>query len=64
MRFEFLALYVSPDQIMGVTSGLATIAGLALTFWNKIVTFFGKLANKLHPSSAPPEAAKKDPGQD
>lgn len=63
MRPEFLA-YVSPDQIMGVTSGLAAIVGLALTFWNKVVGFFGKLANKIHPASAPQEATKKAVGQD
>jgi hypothetical protein len=64
MRPELLALYGGPDQIMGVTSGLATIAGLALMFWNKIVVFFGKIANKLHPSSAPEKAPKDASGQD
>jgi hypothetical protein len=49
MRPELFALYGGPDQIMGVTSGLATIAGLALMFWNKIVVFFGKIVNKVHP---------------
>jgi len=64
MRPELLALYGGPDQIMGVTSGLATIAGLALMFWNKIVVFFGKIANKLHPSGTPKTAPKDASGQD
>jgi len=64
MRPELLALYGGPDQIMGVTSGLATIAGLALMFWNKIVVFFGKIVNKFHPH-APVEKTPKDaPAQD
>ena len=63
MRPEFLALYGGPDQIMGVTSGLATIAGLAMMFWNKILVFFGKIANKIHPSGAD-KSAKDAPVQD
>lgn len=64
MRPEFLAFYGGPDQIMGVTSGLATIAGLALMFWNKILVFFGKIANKVHPSGAVDKAPKDAPVQD
>jgi hypothetical protein len=38
---EFIALYGGPDQVMGVTSGLAGLLGLLLIFWNKVlVTFF------------------------
>lgn len=41
MRIELLALYAGPDQVMGVTSGLAGLLGLLLIFWNKVVgTFF------------------------
>jgi hypothetical protein len=64
MTRELFALYGGPDQIMGVTSGLATIAGLALMFWNKIVVFFGKIVNKIHPSSHPQPTPKDAPGQD
>jgi hypothetical protein len=65
MHHELLALYGGPDQIMGVTSGIATIVGLALMFWNKVLVFFGKIANKFHPSSTPPQPTPKDaPGQD
>jgi hypothetical protein len=64
MRPELLAFYGGPDQIMGVTSGLATIVGLAMMFWNKILVFFGKVANKFHPSSTPQPKPKDAPGQD
>jgi hypothetical protein len=40
MQFEFLAvlfLYGGPDQIMTVTSGLASLLGILLIFWNKVV---------------------------
>jgi hypothetical protein len=40
MRFEFLAavfFYGGPDQIMTVTSGLASLLGILLIFWNKVV---------------------------
>ena len=59
MHHELLALYGGPDQIMGVTSGIATIVGLAMMFWNKILVFFGKIANKFHPSSTPPQPNSK-----
>ena len=32
MRFELLALYAGPDQVMTVTSGLASVLGLLLIF--------------------------------
>jgi hypothetical protein len=51
MRPELLALYGGPDQIMAVTSGLATVIGLALMFLNKILTTFGKIANWFRPSA-------------
>ena len=62
MRFEFLALYGGPDQVMGVTSGLASILGLLLIFWNKLgVTFFKIVAKFRGESSA--EAAKTPPSE-
>jgi undecaprenyl pyrophosphate phosphatase UppP len=30
-------LYAGPDQIMTVTSGLASLLGVLLIFWNRIV---------------------------
>jgi hypothetical protein len=50
MRPELLALYGGPDQIMGVASGLATLAGIVLMFWNKVLVTFGKIANRFRPS--------------
>jgi len=64
MRPELFAFYGGPDQIMGVTSGLATIVGLAMMFWNKILVFFGKIANKFHPHPPAQPAPKDAPGQD
>jgi len=58
MRLCLFALYGGPDQIMVVTSALATIAGLALVFWNKMLALFGKIMNKFHPHSAPKETVK------
>jgi len=50
MRPVFLVFYGGPDQIMGITSGIATIVGLALMFWNKLVVAFGKITNRFHPA--------------
>ena len=44
-------LYGGPDQIMGVASGLATIVGVAMMFWNKVCVAFGKIVNKFKPES-------------
>jgi hypothetical protein len=64
MRPELFALYGGPDQIMGVTSGLAAIAGVALMFWNKIVVFFGKIVNKFHPHTPVEKTSESAPTQD
>ena len=51
MRPEILVcLYAGPDQIMTVTSGLASLLGLALIFWNKVVNAFFKLIGRSRPS--------------
>lgn len=44
-------LYGGPDQIMGVASGIATIVGMAMVFWNKVCVTFGKIMNKVKPES-------------
>jgi hypothetical protein len=44
-------LYGGPDQIMGVASGIATIVGMAMVFWNKVCVFFGKILNKFKPEA-------------
>jgi hypothetical protein len=53
MRFELLALYAGPDQVMTVTSGLASVLGLLLIFWNKVVGIFFKVVRKFGRSGAP-----------
>jgi hypothetical protein len=57
MRFDLLALYAGPDQVMTVTSGLASLVGLLLIFWNKVVGMFFKLIGKSRPA---PEATTSD----
>lgn len=56
MKFELLALYGGPDQIMGVASGIATLVGLLLMLWNKILVAAGKAANWLNPAKHKQEA--------
>lgn len=53
MRFELLALYGGPDQVMTVTSGLASLLGLLLIFWNKVVGIFFKVVRKFSRSDTP-----------
>jgi hypothetical protein len=53
MRFELLALYGGPDQVMTVTSGLASLLGLLLIFWNKVVGIFFKIVRKFSRSETP-----------
>jgi len=43
MHFGVLGLYGGPDQIMTVTSGIASIVGVLLIFWHKVVNAFLKL---------------------
>ncbi len=38
-----LFAYAGPDQVMTVTSGIASIVGFLLIFWNKLVNGFLKL---------------------
>jgi hypothetical protein len=52
MRFELLALYGGPDQVMTVTSGLASLLGLLLIFWNKVVATFFRVVKILRPGAS------------
>jgi hypothetical protein len=63
MRFEMLALYAGPDQVMTVTSGLASVLGLLLIFWNKVVGIFFKVVRKFSHSATPAavDAPKESP---
>ncbi len=37
MRLALLGVYFGPDQVMPVASIFATVAGLVLIFWGKLV---------------------------
>ena len=43
MFSRLLALYGGPDQVMTVTSGIASVIGVLLIFWHKVVAAFFKL---------------------
>jgi hypothetical protein len=49
MTMHLLAIYAGPDQIMGVTSGIAGALGVLLLFWNKVVGTWFRLVGKLRP---------------
>lgn len=61
MRFEFFAFYGGPDQVMGVTSGLAGLLGLLLIFWNKLVGTFFKVVRMLRGMPEPVISEDKVP---
>ncbi len=67
MQFPVLAFYAGPDQVMGVTSGIAGAIGVLLVFWNRVVGMFMKVMHRLRgtspePTSAlPPPLTSKDP---
>ena len=50
MRLEIFAVYAGPDQVMTVTSGLASIVGILLIFWHKVVVACDKIVNKFRGS--------------
>ena len=54
MRVELLAFYGGPDQVMAVTSGLASLLGLLLIFWNKVVATFFRIVRMFRPSAKSP----------
>jgi hypothetical protein len=58
MRIDLLALYAGPDQVMTVTSGLASIVGVLLIFWHKVVAACSRLVNKFRRTPTP--AVQKD----
>jgi hypothetical protein len=59
MRLDLIALYGGPDQVMTVTSGLASVIGLLLLFWNKVAGLFFKVVDKFR--GAPQTAANETP---
>jgi hypothetical protein len=60
MHLNLLALYAGPDQVMTVTSGLASLVGLLLIFWYKVVATFFKVIGKSRPT---PETESSDPSK-
>ena len=61
MHIDLCAFYAGPDQVMTVTSAFASIVGVLLIFWHKVVAAFHKVVNKFRGSPAPaPTAAQKD----
>lgn len=58
MFSPLLALYGGPDQVMTVTSGIASVIGVLLIFWNKVVAAFFKLFGR---SQASPEPEQTTP---
>ena len=53
MQLEILAFYGGPDQVMTVTSGLASVLGLVLIFWNKVVAAFFRITRLFGRSETP-----------
>jgi hypothetical protein len=56
MQIQLLAYYAGPDQIMTVTSGFASVVGLLLIFWNKVVALFFRVVKIFRPSAEPASA--------
>ena len=46
MRFDLLAFYGGPDQVMTITSGIASVVGFLLIFWHKLVNAFFRLMGR------------------
>jgi hypothetical protein len=46
MHFDLLAFYGGPDQVMTITSGIASLVGFLLIFWHKLVNAFFKLIGR------------------
>lgn len=54
MSTDLLGFYAGPDQMMGVTSGIAGAVGILLVFWNKLVGVFVKVGNRIRGSATEP----------
>jgi len=54
MQHILFALYAGPDQVMTVTSGLASVLGLLLIFWNKVVAAFFRVVRKIRGGNTTP----------
>lgn len=61
MHIDLFAFYAGPDQVMTVTSAFASIVGVLLIFWHKLVAAFHKIVDKFRGSPAQqPIATHKD----
>ena len=57
MHFDLLAFYGGPDQVMTITSGIASIVGFLLIFWHKLVNAFFRLIGRApKPVDAEPKS--------
>jgi hypothetical protein len=61
MHTLLVAFYAGPDQIMTVTSGLASIVGLLLIFWNKVVGTFFRFVRIFRAATPQPASATSEP---
>ena len=64
LDLNLLAFYGGPDQVMTVTSGIASIIGVLLLFWHKLVAAFFKLigrAPKTTDAATPPSSGQANP---
>ncbi len=51
MSLHLLGLYFGPDQVMPVASIVATVAGLILIFWGKLVGMLRRITGLSRRSS-------------
>jgi hypothetical protein len=61
MELSVMAFYGGPDQVMTVTSGIASAVGFLLIFWNKILGLLSKLFRRslaARASTPKPDRAK------
>jgi len=52
LNLPLFALYVGPDQMMPLASVMASIVGVLLIFWNKLLTLFGKITARFRSGKA------------
>ena len=57
MLTSLFDLYGGPDQVMTVTSGIASLVGILLVFWNKlVVVFFRIIGRSQQPTEPEPQS--------
>jgi len=58
-----LLAYAGPDQVMTVTSGIASIVGVLLIFWHKVMVFCGRIINRFRgtPAVTPTDTKNASP---